>query len=287
MRTSILMTAVCLLSAAAGAEDRAAAGGRGSEISVIGVASAQVKPSVVEIGATLSAEGELANDARVKERDARQKVIDTMKTRAPEVALEFRGISVNPVFDASAIAMARQQQIMIQNGMVVQMQQNQQQDIPRRYGVTEQVRLVLKDTDKLDAAKLVETVVRLIDIARESGLSVGQLNINNVTSYSSTSIQPPPPLIVCKASNGATVREEAYKAAMEDARKKASALAGIAGVKIGKVVGVEEMEAGGQGAQSSQTGQAAQKGTEAAISSELVGELSLNVRLGVRFEIVN
>jgi len=282
MRTSILMTAVCLLSAAAGAEDRAAAGGRGSEISVIGVASAQVKPSVVEIGATLSAEGELANDARVKERDARQKVIDTMKTRAPEVALEFRGISVNPVFDASAIAMARQQQIMIQNGMVVQAQQNQ--DVPRRYGVTEQVRLVLKDTDKLETAKLVETVVRLIDTARESGLTVGQLNVNNIASFSSTSIQPPPPLIVCKSDNGAAVREEAYKAAIEDARKKAAALAELSGVKVGKVVGVEEMETP---VQTPQAGPGVQKNPEATISTELLGELSLNVRLGVRFEIAN
>ena len=76
MRTSILMTAVCLLATMARAEDVGLSGGRGAEIAVIGVATAQVKPSAVEIGATLSAEGELANDARVKERDARQKIID-------------------------------------------------------------------------------------------------------------------------------------------------------------------------------------------------------------------
>ena len=283
MRTSILMTVVCLLTAGAGAEDRSAAGGRGSEISVIGTASAQVRPSVVEIGATLSAEGELANDARVKERDARQKVIDTLKTKAPDVTLEFRGVSVNPVFDGSAIAMARQQQIMIQNGMVIQAQQ-QNQDVPRRYGVTEQVRLVLKDADKLEGPKLVETVLRLIDTARESGLTIGQLNINNVTAYSSTSLPQPPPLIVCKAANDAAVREQAYKAAMDDARKKASALATLSGVKIGKVVGVEEIETPGQ---SMTVGPVAQKSMESAISAELLGELSLNVKLGVRFEIVN
>ena len=283
MRTSMLMTAVCLLAASAGAEDRAAPGGRGSEISVVGVASAQVKPSVIEIGATLSAEGELANDARVKERDARQKVIDAMKAKAPEVTLEFRGVSVNPVFDASAIAMARQQQIMIQNGMVVQAQQ-MQNDVPRRYGVTEQVRVVLKDADKLETGKLVETVLRLIDTARDSGLTIGQLNINNVTSYSSTSISPPPPLIVCRSANDAGVREQAYKAAIEDARKKATALAEISGVKIGKVVGIEEMESPPQ---TPQPGPVTQKTPEATISSELLGELSMNVRLGVRFEIVN
>jgi len=281
MRTSILMTVVCLLTAGAGAEDRAAAGGRGSEIAVIGTAGAQVRPSVVEIGATLSAEGELANDARVKERDARQKVIDNLKTKAPEVTVEFRGVTVNPVFDAGAIAMARQQQIMIQNGMVIQAQQ-QNQDVPRRYGVTEQVRLVLKDADKLEATKLVETVLRLIDTARESGLTIGQLNINQVNAYSSASV-PPPPLVVCKSANDAAVREQAYKAAMEDARKKASALAELSGVKIGKVVGVEEMEGPGQNASAGQMGQ---KNTES-LSAELLGELSLNVKLGVRFEIVN
>jgi uncharacterized protein YggE len=91
-------------------------------------------------------------------------------------------------------------------------------------------------------------------------------------------------LIVCKASNGAAVREEAYKAAIDDARKKASALAELSGVKIGKVVGVDEMESS---AQIPQSGPSAQKSADAVLSSELLGELSLNVRLGVRFEIVN
>ena len=55
-------------------------------------------------------------------------------------------------------------------------------------------------------------------------------------------------------------------------------------MKFGKVVGVEEMETPQEGPRSATPGQ---KETEAALASEMLGELSLNVRLGVRFEIVN
>jgi uncharacterized protein YggE len=146
------------------------------------------------------------------------------------------------------------------------------------------VRLVLKDADKLETAKLIETVIRLIDTARESGLQIGQINPNNVNAYSTTPAPPPPPLIVCKASNNAAVREQAYKAAIEDARKKATVLALLSGVKIGKVVGIQEMD-GPVGA--AQAAQAPGQSPDSEISSVLLGELSLNVRLGVRFEIVN
>ena len=42
-------------------------------------------------------------------------------------------------------------------------------------------------------------------------------------------------MVICRAQDSAAVREEAYKAALEDARQKASKLAEISGVKIGKV----------------------------------------------------
>jgi uncharacterized protein YggE len=280
MRTSILMTAVVLVVTAARAADPEGAG-RGAEISVVGVAERQVKPSVVEISATLSADAELANDARVKERDARQKVIDSVQAKCPGVALEFKGISINPLFEPGAMAMARQQQIMIQNGMAVQMGQNGT-DLPRRYGVTEQVRLVLKDTDKLDPAKLIETVVRLVDSARECGLQIATLNMNNLGVYSAVPTPPPAPLIICRAADNAAARGQAYKAAMEDARKKAAALADLSGVKLGKVIGIREMEA-----PTDAKAQASSQNQDSDITSSLLGELSLSVRLGVRFEIVN
>lgn len=272
MRTGILLIAIVLGFAYSDARaGEPAPEAHGSGISVVGVASAPVRPEVVEISATLSAEAELANDARVKERDARQRVVDALTASSPGVAVEFRGISVNPVFDAGAMAMQRQQQLMIQNGIVVQMQQNGA-ETARKFGVTEQVRLVLKDADKMETPKLVETVLRLIDAARASGLQVGQLPANNLGTAPGGQA-PMPPLVVCKTSDSPAARGQVYKAAMQDARKKAEQLAEVAGVKVGKVTDVRELDAPAPGAD------------PASVSAQL-NELSLNVRLSVQFEIV-
>ncbi|HEY8750789.1 MAG TPA: SIMPL domain-containing protein [Tepidisphaeraceae bacterium] len=282
MRKTILLMMLVLAASVAQADEVAAAA-RGSGISVVGVATTQVKPSVIEISATLSAEGELANDARVKERDARQRIVDALAVKSPDVSVEFRGLTINPIYDPGALAMQRQQQLMMQNGVVVQMQQNQM-DTPRRIGVTEQVRLVMKDADKLDTPKLVEAVLRLIDTARESGLQVGQLSLSSANIYSSTPTTPPAPLIVCKAANTSEVRAQAYKAAIDDARKKAQKLADLSGVKIGKVIGIQEMDPAGT---PSLTAPPVAAGQDGGLSSILLGELSVNVKLGVQFEIVN
>ncbi|HEX4796989.1 MAG TPA: SIMPL domain-containing protein [Humisphaera sp.] len=278
MRISILLIVVAQLAAFAHAE-QAGEPTTGPGIAVIGAASVPLKPSAIELSATLSAEAELANDARVKERDARQRVADALEARSPGIKIESRGVIVNPIIDPALLAAQQRQQVLIQNGVVVQMQQNQQ-EINRRVSVVEQLRLVLKDTDKLETNQLLEKVARLMDAAREAGLQFGQPNLNSYGSYAAQSM-PAWPLIVCKASNPAAVRDQAYKAAMEDARQKASALAEVAGVKIGKVIAVRELDAPAE-----PSPRAASLNTEAGLSSVLIGELSLTVRLSVQFEIV-
>src|SRR4051794_40683605 len=244
MRRWMLPTlpAVIALACAAARAGDAADAARAPGISVVGVASVQVKPSVVEVSATLSAEAELANDARVKARDARQRVVDALAAKFPGVTVESRGVSLNPAVDPALAAAMQRQQILIMNGAVVQGQQNLAD--ARRIGVTEQVRLVLKDADKLEMPKLVEVVVRLVDAARESGLQFAQPNAGIASPFSSAPVTPPGPLVVCRASdNAAAAREQAYKAAIDDAKQKASRLAELAGLKVGKVVGIQELDA--------------------------------------------
>ena len=72
-------------------------------ISVTGVGTVKGKPSVVELGATVSGEGELANDASVKYRDAKKKVIaafDALKN--PDLTLDFKGSTVSQGVDPQA-----------------------------------------------------------------------------------------------------------------------------------------------------------------------------------------
>jgi len=289
MRILMLPTlpAVIALACAAARASDAADAARAPGISVVGVASVQVKPSVVEVSATLSAEAELANDARVKARDARQRVVDALAAKFPGVTVESRGVSLNPAVDPALAAAMQRQQILILNGAVVQGQQNQA-DANRRFGVTEQLRLVLKDADKLEMPKLVEVVVRLVDAARESGLQFAQPNAGIASPFSSAPVTPPGPLVVCRASdNAAAAREQAYKAAIDDAKQKASRLAELAGLKVGKVVGIQELDAPAGSATAAPSVQpAANAGQDAGLAAALIGELTLNVRLAVQFETV-
>ena len=163
-------------------------------VSVIGSATVKIRPSTVEIVTPSSADAELANDARVKERDASAAASPMCwKLGAPGVVIESKGIAVNPLVDQNVAALqrAQQQQIMIQNGVVVQVPMNQVDSV-RRIGVTEQLRLVLKDADKLDTPKLIETVVRMIDAAREGGLKFGSTD-SSINGYVSTTQSPTRP----------------------------------------------------------------------------------------------
>jgi len=256
----------------------------GQGISVIGVGVTTVKPSVVEVRATLSADSELANDARVKERDARQRVSEALDARSPGIVVESAGISINPMIDPSVQALQARvaQQVVIQNGVMMQVPQNTV-DTSRRVSVSEQLRLVLKDADQLETPRLVETVLKLIDIGREAGLQIGQPNFstaNGVTTIQASSLQAPGPLITCRAADTSAVRDAAYKAAIEDARQKASRLAELSGVKIGKVIGIQELD---NGVAQSVTIVANQEGS---LSSNSLGEMPVRVRLNVQFEIV-
>ena len=273
MRLSLLLIAVCLLVSIARAGD-SVADERTPAISVIGSGSAQFKPAVVEISAWLSAEAELVNDARVRVHDARQRAADAVE-KIPGVKLESRGLTINPPLDPNALINA-QRQMIVQNGVVMNMPN--QQNFARRISVIEQVRVVLRDANKLESAKLIETVAQLIDNARDAGLQIGPVNTSAGVLGAMAQPQPSYPLIVCKASNSSAVREQAYKSAIEDARQKASVLAGAAGLKVGKVIAVREMETASDPA----TGPQAQ---EADVSSLLLGELTMNVRLAVQFEI--
>jgi hypothetical protein len=198
------------------------------------------------------------------------------------VKVESHGIAINPVIDAASLAMQRQQQIMIQQGVIVRVPQNQQ-DMTRRINVTEQIRLVLNDADKLERPKLVEMLVRVIDAARDSGLQFDQPSMNYNGVYSTASPQTASPLISCKVPDSVAVRKQVYKAALEDARQKAAVLAALAGMKVGKVIAFRELDGASE---PSQPMPSQNVSNPDGLSSALIGELSVNVRLAVDFEMV-
>lgn len=259
--------------APAGADENA--GG----ISVSGSGSVQGKPSVVEMEATISGEGELANDASVKFRNTRKNAAAALEAlKIPDLSIEFRGSSVAQAIDPQA-------QMRMMQGMGGDTGKAKVQ-------VTEQLHLVLKNADKLEADKLLDTLFKIIDTSRDAGAVVGppqptnfyQMQIraqggsnNAIAEFKIPDITP--------------WQDEAYKLAFADARAKAERLAQLSGVKLGRVLSVQDQGAppAGPGANvyyalMMSEGAAGQPTTREA-SSEHFGEIPITVRVQVLFEI--
>ena len=71
-----------------------------------------------------------------------------------------------------------------------------------------------------------DTMLKVLDTARDSGLTLGDGSIRNYNYY------PPPPapsLINFKIADTAAMRDEAYKQAMEDAKSQGTEARGSGG----------------------------------------------------------
>ncbi len=274
----VLCTLVLVAGHAARADDSGTGGAVG--ISVVGVGTVKGKPDVVEISATVAGEGELANDASVKYRDARKKATAAIESlKNPSLSIESKGFTVNQAIDANAQMRAMQ-------GMGTDAGK-------QKVAVTEQLKIVLKDADKLELDKLMETILKLIDVSRDNGLQVGPGNMNYYQVQMMMQGRGEGlSMISFKIPDASSLREQAYKLAIEDARTKAARLSDLAGVKLGRILSVRDQDAPPAGRSDitslyyAMYGITQPKGEpEAGLSSNVFGEIPLTVRLNVEFEI--
>ena len=284
--------AVALACAATGAAPRVAPAAENSPapaaaaartITVAGTGQAKAKPTQVEFSATVSAEAELASDAIVKHRDTKRRALKAIEgLKLPALATKSKGFSVSQATDPNA------QQMMMRG----QTPTNTKQQVQ----VSEQMDLVLKDADKLPDEELMNTVLKILDTARDAGLVVGP---GGPKSYQQMMImaqmgQSGGGLVTFTVPEtaAAAVRAQAYQRGMDDAKAKAQRLAELAGAKLGRIVSVQD-----QGAAGSADGNPAammyrammnemakpEAGSE--LSSNVFGEIPLTVTLSVQFAI--
>lgn len=252
-------------------------------VSVIGYGRAAGKPTVVEISATVSGDAELASDASVKVRDARQRLIDTLAAlKISSVSVESKGVTISSMVDQNTAALqARNQQLALQ-GVIIQ--GNNPIDLGRRVSAVDQLRIVIKEADKLEGPQLMETISKLVDTARNT-------TVPAMNSYvlQQSAVVPQTPLISFRIPDTSALREAAYKDALEDARKKAASLAGAAGLKLGRIIAVQDVDAFARPAPVVATAAAASVQAppemDSGVSTTTLGEIPVNVRLSVQFEV--
>jgi uncharacterized protein YggE len=273
----------CLIGLIAGLMGAPARGEGPPGITVVGSGTVKARPQVVEISGTVSGDAELAADAGVKVRDVKQRVADAVEAmKTVTVAVESRGFTVTPALDPNMLAQARimPQQVIVQGGLVVQ-QPQAAMDLSRKTTVVEQVRVVIKDADKLELPKLAEAVLKTIDTAKASGCQFSQLSPTAFMTQAATA--PAAPFILYRVTDASRYRTEACKEAIEDARKKATALAELSGNKIGRIVAVHDQEAMSR---PSLTANAPASDGDGGLSSTVFGEIPVSVRLAVQFEVI-
>lgn len=267
----LLVMALLFFDGVARADDSSAG------ITVSGTAKVMAKPNAVEILTYVSGDAELTADAVVKYRDARKRAVAALDAlKIPTLSIESNGFSVKDWVDAVA-----QQQAMMRG----QMAGNSKQKV----SVGEQLRLVLKDADKVDQAALMDTMLKVLDTAKDAGLTIGNgeprgFNYNNPITAN--------PLITFKVTDTTALREQAYKQAMDDAKAKAQRLADLAGVKIGRIISVRDGTNAPSGALRVENPEgpspilrpaAADVANE--LSSNVLADIPLTVSLTVQFEI--
>jgi uncharacterized protein YggE len=248
--------------------------GNGSTITVTGSGDAKGRPTIVEMSAVVSGEAELAADAVVKFKDTRRRAVKAIEAlKIPSLAIESKGFTLNQGMDAN------QQQMMMRGQMPTAAKQ--------RVQVTEPLRLVIKDVDKMSDEDLMNTVLKVIDAGRDAGLTVGAAMPQNYYQMQMMMQRGDAQgMASFKIADPAALREQAYAKAIENARTKAERLAKLAGVKLGRVTSVQDGVVQAPQAQVVYVyGQQQQAGGEAELTSPVAGDITMNVRLTIQFAI--
>jgi uncharacterized protein YggE len=225
-------------------------------ITVQGNGTAKAKPTQVEIDCTITADAELATDATVKFRDAKKRALAAIEgMKNPDVKVNSNGLSISNAPDAAA------QQAMMR-GMPVTPGK-------ARVMIVEKNKIVITNADKLEPEALLETVLKVLDVAKDAGFTVGPSMPSNPWEAQQMGGQMANGMVQFKVPDGVSLRDEAYKSAIEDAKGKAQKLAELSGCKLGSVKAIQQQ--GG--------------GDDKVVSSNTTGELTKHISLTVQFEI--
>jgi uncharacterized protein YggE len=244
-------------------------------ITVMGLGQAKGKPVLVEFTAIASGEAELASDAIVKHRDTKRRALKAIEDlKIAGLSVESKGFALNQAIDPNMQQMMMRGQTPTSTKQMVQ--------------VSEQLRIVLKDLDKLKDEDLMNTVLKVLDTARDGGLVIGA---GSPTNYYQMQMMmqtgQAAGLAAFKIPDPTPLRMQAYQKAMDDARAKAKRLAELAGAKLGRIVSVQEGPATSQEANQMMAmmyGIRQQQGQpDPELSSNVYGDIPLTVNLSVQF----
>ena len=254
-------------------------GTQSAGISVYGSGETSAKPDLVEISLRANASAELTADALVKYKDTKRRTLEAFeKLKLEKLEINEQGVSLLNQGSAEQMQMAMRG-MMGSGGGKSQVQ------------ISSSLHLRLSGIKDLSAEEVLETVGTLLDAAKDAGADVGPsaAEMNMAWRYGNV---PQGTLARFIVDDLDKLREEAYENAVTDARTRAERLAKLNGLKLGHVMGVQEMQVSGDDAQQVTYNpyggqpQSTSKPKKPHIVSETFNEIPFRVKLLVRFAIV-
>jgi uncharacterized protein YggE len=249
-------------------------------IAVSGSGTVLCRPDLVKIEVRVQSKAELTDDALVKYRDSRkrlQEAIDGLKLKDTRIVEQTVTIS-------STGAAAAYQAMMNGGGAPTESAQPTE--------IAGCVNIELGGVKDSSAEELLKTVGKVLDTAKDAGgvLGPSQAEMNMAMRYGQ---MPSVTTVRFALRDFKRTREQAYEAAVVDARNRATLLAKLYGVKLGRVLAVQELQVAGDKPETPQQqmpwwfgGNQTEHPHEAGeIVTDSLAEIPVNVRLAVRFEI--
>lgn len=186
---------------------------------------AKAVPDTAEILGTINAEAELAGDALTKFRSARQSALEAVNGLGiSDIKVDTTGFSIGPAGPTDSTS-----QILLRSRGGT--------PSPPKIAAQEFLRVKLNQVDKMDRDRLVDTLVKVIDAAKEAGVIFGpppngpRVSITREDNLS---------FVTYTLADMNAVRQAAESNALLDARAKAERLAQLSGCQLGEIRSIQE-----------------------------------------------
>ncbi|HTQ40355.1 MAG TPA: SIMPL domain-containing protein [Pirellulales bacterium] len=251
-----------------------------SGILVSATGESTIKPNRLEIEIKASASAELTGDAVVKYRDALRRAKEAFeKLKIEKLELEDRGMNV-----ANSAAGNNNVNGFVPNGAAP--------TAKPEVNISKSLRLSVTGIDKLSEEDLVSLVAKLLDTAKDAGVSVGN-DANNSLMMRINGMSTPVAMVTFVADDPSTARQAASEKAFTQAQQKAQKLAEMAGAQLGPVLSMEEGGASSGKQESLQErmiemiygGGNSNTAEDPRLTSSLLIDMPVRVNLRVRFEL--
>lgn len=253
---------------------------RSEGITVNGKGEIKARPNFIELNMRTSAVAELTADAIVKYRDSKRRTLEAFeKLEMKELTVTERGLTLGP-------GNAQEQMQMAWRGMG-----GGGTAVKTQVEISSSLQLRLGGIRDLAPEQAMETVGKLLDTAHDAGAGVGpsQADYNMAYRYGNAVNMSMVKFVVRDLDE---LREQAYQAAVDDARKRAERLARLNGVRLGEVLAVNETYVSGDDATANYSpyygyGYRPQPSDvdEPHIASDTFSPVTFQVRLTVKFAI--